>query len=162
MDTQAILKKVEDLIGPVICSLGYMLIEREFVMDGGRWVLRLYIDREGGITVGDCERVSNGIGDLLEVEGVIPMNYTLEVSSPGLDRPLRKREDFEKFCGSNIRLRTSHPIEGRSNYKGVLVAMDGDDIVMRIDGAEYRIPFSALLRARLDPGEDLFKRKSVN
>lgn len=162
MDTQAILKKIEDLIGPVIGNLGYALIERELVMDGGRWVLRLYIDKESGITVGDCERVSNGIGDLIEVEGVVPMNYTLEVSSPGLDRPLRRREDFERFCGSVIRLRTSQPIAGRSNYKGVLIAMDGDDIVMSIDGAEHRIPLAALLRARLELGEDVFKRKSVN
>jgi len=162
MDNQLILKKIEELVAPVLGNLGYELVERELLMDGGRWVLRLYIDRESGVTIDDCARASHSVDDLIEVEEVIPVAYTLEVSSPGLNRPLRRREDFEKFCGSIVKLKTLHPVNGRSNYKGILVGMDGDDIVMSIDGTEYNVPLGELSRARVEVGEVSSKSKTVN
>lgn len=149
MDTLFTLKNVEDLVGPVLDNLGYELIERELVMESGRWVLRLYIDKDGGVGISDCERVSHSVEDLIEVEGVIPHAYSLEVSSPGINRPLRRKRDFEKYKGHNIKLRTLEPINGRGNYRGALQGIDGDDIVMTIDGVEFRIPYDALAKARL-------------
>ena len=153
MDTQAILKRVEELLAPVLLNLGYELIERELVMESGRWILRLYVDREGGVTIDDCAAASHAVEDLLEVEEILPQGYNLEVSSPGINRPLRRRQDFEKFCGSKIKLKTLAPIDGRGNYKGTLERLEGDEIVMEVDGRHYRIPFDALAKARLEVEE---------
>lgn len=150
MDREGTLQRVETLLGPVLGHLGYELIERELVMDGGRWVLRLYVDKLGGVTVGDCERASRGVEDLLEVEGLLPEACRLEVSSPGIRRPIRRREDFEKYAGSRVRVRTRAPLEGRSNYVGILRRFEKDEIVLEIDGRERRIPYSELERARLE------------
>jgi ribosome maturation factor RimP len=160
MDTQAILKRVEELLAPVLSNLGYDLIERELVMESGRFTLRLYIDKEGGVTVADCETATHGVEDLIEVEGIIPAGYNLEVSSPGINRPLRRRQDFEKYCGARIRLKTLEQIDGRGNYKGTLERLEGDEIVMEVDGQHYRIPFAKLAKARLDVEEIPLKTKS--
>lgn len=154
MDTQAILNQVEELVAPVLANIGYDLIERELVMESGRFVLRLYIDMEGGITIDDCECASHAVEDLIEVEGLVKGSYNLEVSSPGINRPLRRRKDFERFSGQTIRLKTLHPINGRSNYKGILEGIAGDDILMLVDGTQFRIPYSALAKARVE-SEDM-------
>lgn len=150
MDTRSVLKKIEELVSPVFENLGYELVERELINEGGRWILRLYIDKEGGVSIDDCWRASHSVEDLIEVEEVIPVRYNLEVSSPGINRPLRRRRDFERFRGSRIRLKTQRPIGGRSSYTGTLEGIDGDDIVMTVDGARYRVPYSELARARLE------------
>ncbi|MBT3181968.1 MAG: ribosome maturation factor RimP [Deltaproteobacteria bacterium] len=150
MDSKEIVKKVEALLTPVLENLGYDLIEQEFMMGQGGWILRLYIDKDGGVNVDDCARVSRSVEDLIEVEEVIPVKYFLEVSSPGLNRPLRRKKDFEKFVGSLIKLKTTSPIDGRSNYKGYLTAVDGVDVVMSVDGSEYRVPLEKLLRANIE------------
>jgi len=154
MDTKKILNQVESLVSPVLENLGYVLIEQELANESGRWVLRLYIDKEGGVTIDDCARASRGIEDLLEVEGAVPVAYNLEISSPGVFRPLRKRDDFEKFQGERIRLKTLEPVDGRSNYLGILLGFEGDDIMMMVDGEKYKIPYSALSKAKLEP-EDI-------
>ena len=153
MDNQAIIKKLEDLVTPVLENLGYELIEREFLNDSGRWIVRLYIDKEGGVTIDDCKRVSHGVESLIEVEEVIPVRYDLEVSSPGVNRPLRRRKDFERFSESPVRLKTLHPVNGRSNYKGILKGVDGDDILVLVDDVTHRIPLGELSRARLEQEE---------
>jgi len=136
MDVASVLARVEETVSPVLEQLGYQLVERELVPQAGGWVLRLYIDKEGGVTIDDCARASRGIA--------------LEVSSPGVDRPLRRRQDFERYRGSTIRLKTSHPVNGRSNYKGTLEGLEGDDIVMTVDGVRYRLPISELAKARVE------------
>lgn len=150
METQAILEKVEGLLVPILGHMGYELIERELAMGAGRWVLRLYVDKPGGVSIDDCAQVSRGIEDVIEVEGVIPQAYALEVSSPGINRPLRRRQDFERFSGQLIRLRTVEPLGGRSNFKGMLERLEGDEIVMEVDGRHYRIPYGLLAKARLE------------
>ncbi|HPQ81331.1 MAG TPA: ribosome maturation factor RimP [bacterium] len=144
------MKRVEELLEPVLSNMGYELVERELATEGGRPTLRLYIDKEGGVTIDDCAAASRGVEDLLEVEDVMPSGYNLEVSSPGIDRPLRRRKDFERYCGSRVRIRTFEPIEGRGNFKGTLERLDGDEIVMEVDGRHYRIPFGSVAKARLD------------
>lgn len=149
MDRETILRRVDEIVTPVLANLGYELIERELILESGRWVLRLYIDKEGGVTIDDCERASRGIETLIEVEGIVPEHYVLEMSSPGLDRPLRRKQDFEKYSGSEIRLKTEFKIDGRMNYKGTLKGIAGDDILMQIDGIDFKIPISALAKARV-------------
>lgn len=149
MDTQAILKRVEDILSPILAKMDYDLVERELVMESGRLILRIYIDRERGITIDDCELVSRSIEDILGVEEVIPGIYSLEVSSPGLNRPLRRRGDFEKYSGSTVRVKTVEPIDGRENYKGILIGVDNDDVLMDVDGGRYRIPLDKIFKARL-------------
>ena len=164
MDIQAILEKVEKEIAPALTHMGYDLIERELVLESGRFTLRLFIDKEGGVNVGDCERVSHGIGDLIEVKEIVPVAYNLEISSPGILRPLRRREDFLKYSGSIIRLKTLAPIDGRSNYKGILEGIIGDDVVMIVDETHFKIPLNMLAKARIEeeikPGSGLLKNQN--
>jgi ribosome maturation factor RimP len=150
MEKNEILEKVERVTRPVLDQLGYRLIEREYTHEHGQWILRLYIDKEGGVTVGDCESASRALEDLLDVELDIGHRYSLEVSSPGINRPLRYREDFEKYRGALIKLKTRYPLDGRSNYKGVIEEIAGDDIFMVVDGMRFKIPFEALAKARLE------------
>lgn len=157
IDNKAIAAKVEELVAPVLGNLGYTLIEREFVQDSGAWVLRLYIDREGGVTIDDCARASHAVEDLIAVEEVVPVRYRLEVSTPGIARPLRARADFEKYLGAKARIRTTHPIDGRGNFKGVLEGLEGDAVSMMIDNVRYLVPLDAIDRARLEP-EDIWPK----
>ena len=162
MDRLIMLEQVEELISPVLGQLGYELIEREYVQDAGGWILRLYIDKSDGITIDDCAKVSHSIEDLIEVEGLIPGNYRLEVSSPGLERPIRRRVDFEKLSGSTVKLKTLNPVDGRSNYRGILEGLDGDEIVMVVDGMRYRIPYCELAKARVILDEPIDNKGKKN
>jgi ribosome maturation factor RimP len=153
IDTKAIETKAEEILTPVLENLGYGFVACDFILESGRWILRLYIDKEGGVTIDDCARVSHGVEDLIAVEDIVPISYNLEVSSPGLFRPLRKREDFERYMGEQVRIRTVRPIEGRSNFKGSLAGFEDNEIVVIIDGDRYRIPFSEVHKARLEPKE---------
>ena len=133
MDTKAIADKAEEVAGPVVLSLGYNIVDCEYVNDHGRWVLRFYIEKpDGTASLQDCEKVSRSIEGVLDVENVIPARYVLEVSSPGLDRPLKKEEDFRKFAGRKIRLKTKEPIDGCGNYYGELLGIEGSDIFVSI------------------------------
>ncbi len=108
--------------------------------------LRLYVDRPGGVDLAVCERVTAALRDLLE-------SYTLEVSSPGLDRPLTKPEHFRRFLGSRVRVRTREPIDGQRNFSGELVAADDNEVSLRLDAAERAIPLAAIHRSNLIPKE---------
>lgn len=154
------LEKVEAAAGPIISNLGYELVDCEFTSDQGRFVLRLYIDKLGGkITIDDCELVSHAVEDAIEVESITDVSYNLEVSSPGLDRPLKKKADFERFAGSEISVRTKEPIEGRSNYKGILESTAGGDIFMAVDNMSFQIPIGMILKARLVPKFEKGKKR---
>ncbi len=153
LDTKEIEAKAEGLVAPVLENLGYGLVACDFLQDAGRWVLRLYIEREGGVTIDDCVRASRSVEDLIAVEDFIPVGYNLEVSSPGINRPLRKREDFERFVGEQVKIRTERPLEGRSNFKGVITAVLGDDVEILIDNQRFRVPIPHIAKARLEPLE---------
>ncbi len=143
------LEKVRSLVEPILTELGYELIDLRLVTEHGRMALRLMIDREVGVTVGDCQRVSREIDTLLEVEGAVRGSYDLEVSSPGFDRPLTKEADFLRYTGRIISLKTQQPIEGRSNYKGLLKGMEDQNVVMIVDRKEYRVPLALVAKAHL-------------
>ena len=144
------------LIEPPIEALGYELIDIEFAQAGRGGVLRIYIDRPDGdalrsITVEDCARVSHAVGEILEVDDPIKGHYTLEVSSPGFDRILRKRAHFERFIGERIFAELKLPLDGRRRFVGALKSMAGSSIVMQVDGQDYTLPLERIQKARLRP-----------
>lgn len=145
----AISDQIEQLIELPIESLGYELVGVEYIKNGQHTVLRIYIDAEKGISIEDCERVSHQVSGVLEVEDPISSAYSLEVSSPGFDRPLFKARDFERFVGSEAKIAMKLPIQGRRNFKGILQGFDEGEILILVDGEEYALPLSKLAKARL-------------
>lgn len=143
------LQRVRSLIESIVAPLGYELVDVSQLSEAGRWLLRVLIDREGGVTVGDCQRVSREIETPLDVDELVPAACRLEVSSPGLDRPLVKERDFEKYAGREAKIETKDPIDGRRNFKGVLKGMDEGMISITVDGRDFRIPLGGVKKARL-------------
>lgn len=129
---------------------GFELVDVEYQREGGQWVLRLFIDRPGGVTLGDCATVSRQVGDLLEVADPIDHAYTLEVSSPGLDRPLKSAHDFERYTGREVRIKTYSPVEGRKNFRGKLLGLREGRVEVEVDGRLYAIPREAISKAKLE------------
>lgn len=144
---------LRELLEPAVNLLGCELVAIEHVMRGGGsgQLLRIYIDRDGGVTVHDCERVSHQVSGVLDVEDAISGSYVLEVSSPGLDRPLGTVRDFERFSGHLVRLRTDGPINGQRNFKGLLRGLRGSDVVLETEGGEVMLPLDRIEKARLIP-----------
>lgn len=135
------------LLEPAIEALGYELVELEFPPH----LLRIYIDREGGITVDDCEVVSRQVSAVLDVEDPIPGAYTLEVSSPGLDRPLRKEADFIRFAGERAKVELALPKDGRRRFTGTLKGCEAGEVLIEVDGEDHRLPLADIDKARLVP-----------
>lgn len=139
------------LAEPLLGQLGYELVELEYAPGRARSLVRVFIDKAGGVTVDDCERVSHELSALLDVEDPVPAAYTLEVSSPGLDRVLRTPEHFRRFLGDRIRLELKAAREGRRRYTGRLQSLDEQGVELEVDGAIVRVPFGQIGRARLAP-----------
>lgn len=139
------------LLEPIVTGMGYELVEIEYNPSSRHGLLRLYIDHEDGIQLDDCTDVSNQVSALLDVEDPIPGHYNLEVSSPGLDRPLRSITDFERFTGEIVKLKTAIAIDGRRNYKGRLRGVDGDEVQIECDGQQFHLPLASIEKARLVP-----------
>jgi ribosome maturation factor RimP len=146
---------VQNVIEPVVSTLGYELVGIEYLSQGRGSLLRIYIDHADGINVHDCERVSHQVSGVLVVEDVIRGQYTLEVSSPGLDRPLFTKEQFQKFIGSEVSVRLSIALDGRKKFKGTLRAIDETNVFLTMDGEEFSLPFNAIEKANLVP---IFKK----
>lgn len=147
-------EQIRQLAEPVLASAGMELVQVECLRMKARWVVRIYMDREkGGVTLDDCALVSNQLGDLLDVHDVPPGPYTLEVSSPGLDRPLQRDKDFMKYRGSRINLHLREKIDGQRHFRGELTDYEEGDggkiLVVRIAGKTCRIPREAVLKANL-------------
>jgi len=139
------------LLEPAVSGLGYELVELEFAPAGSGSLLRLYIDAPPGISLDDCERVSRQVSAILDSEDPIPGQYTLEVSSPGLDRVLRKPEHFRRFAGNRIRLQLEVPIEGRKRFTGTLLEARDDGIALEVDGVRRVFGYAQIHKARLVP-----------
>ncbi|MCX5800424.1 MAG: ribosome maturation factor RimP [Candidatus Eisenbacteria bacterium] len=147
MDT---VEKIWVLCEPPISDMGMELVEVEHLGAPGGAVVRLYIDRNEGVSVGDCARVSREIGYLLDAEDVVRGRYFLEVSSPGIDRVLRKKEHFERFKGSPLRVVTKEPIQGARGVRGRIHACDDSTLYVETDaGSIVEVPLSLIERARL-------------
>jgi ribosome maturation factor RimP len=139
------------LLEPGVKALGFELVDVELAGQGHRNTLRVYIDGPRGVTVDDCANVSRQLSAILDVEDPIPGSYALEVSSPGLDRPLVTPEDFRRFRGEEVKLRTTDAVNGRRNFKGRLVEANGDGIIIDVDGQRFELAFDRIERARLVP-----------
>ncbi len=142
---------INGLLAPAIESLGYELVGIEHLPQGRHSLLRIYIDAEAGITLEDCERVSHQVSGILEVEDPIKGQYTLEVSSPGLDRPLFKPEHYVRFAGKIVQIRLRYPLEGRRKYRGVIESADETTVVIHEEGSDVSrsIPFGDIDKGNL-------------
>ena len=149
MGKAPITQSVTELIEPGLLAKGLELIDVEFKKEGKNWVLRIYIDREGGVTLEDCQKVSRLAGDLIEVEDVIEPVYTLEVSSPGLNRVLKKEKDFLKYSGKKINVQCHVPMNGRKKFTGILTCFIDQSIHLKVDGQQHKIPLSLVAKANL-------------
>ncbi|ARB47177.1 ribosome maturation factor RimP [Alloalcanivorax xenomutans] len=146
-------EQIRELLAPVVNDMGYELWGIEYLQGRGA-VLRLYIDHEAGITVDDCVAVSHEVSGVLDVEDPIPGEYNLEVSSPGMDRPLFELSQFERYLGEQVQLKLLAPVAGKRKMMATLVAVDGDTLVVMLNGDTLRIPYSQVDRARLEPRFD--------
>ncbi len=150
----ALQERLEQLLEPVIAGLGYELLLLEYSPSPKSAMLRLYIDAAEGITLDDCERVSKEVAGVLDVEDPIRSAYRLEVSSPGLDRPLVKRAHFERFAGQQARVQLMAPLNGRRRYAGTIVDVDGEVLRLETKEGAVEIPLAEIDRARLVPDYD--------
>ena len=146
--------EIGKLLEPSISALGFELVAVELAGSGNDRVLRVYIDHPDGITVDDCADVSRQVSAVLDVEDPISGSYVLEVSSPGLDRPLVKPADFERFRGSLVKVRTREAVLGRKNFTGLLSEASGSNVVVEVDGEPYEINVANIEKARLVPDLD--------
>ena len=137
------------LLQPVVTGLGYELWELEYAARSGGGLLRLFIDSAHGISVDDCARVSRAVSEAMDANDPIPEHYTLEVSSPGLDRVLRTPEHFARFKGERVRLETSIPVNGRKRFAGRLTQVEGGQITLETDGGTVSLPIKGIQKARL-------------
>lgn len=149
MEKEKLIKEVWELAEPVVLAKGMELVEVEWQRERQGWVLRLYIDKPGGVNLGDCVKVSEVISDLLDAKDLIHHSYHLEVSSPGIERPLRKKEDFKRFAGDKVRITLKNPLSGRKNFTGLLKGLEGEEVILEIDGGEVRIPYEEIKKAQL-------------
>jgi ribosome maturation factor RimP len=151
-----ICEQITDIAQPILKSAGLELVDIEFVKAGRDAVLRLFIDKEGGISLEDCAGVSRELSAILDVEDFVPSNYTLEVSSPGLDRPLKKPADYERFAGRLVKLRTYEPLPDdagnkRKTFVGNLEGLVGGVVRMRLtEGQTASIPLDKVAKANLE------------
>lgn len=138
--------RTEQLLLPIIEENHFELVDVEWVKEAGVYYLRAYVDKEGGITIGDCELVSRALSDLLDQYDYISENYILEVSSPGLDRPLRKDKDFARSIGKEVELRLFRPVDKVKEFTGILTAYDKETVTIQTE----------------DFGEKTFRRKDIS
>ena len=145
--------KVTDAVAalalPVVERAGCTLWDVEYIKEAGRWFLRVYIDKEGGVSIDDCETVSRPLSDLLDEHDPIEGSYTFEVSSAGADRALKKPEHFEQFQGSEVEVRLYRPREGRKEFVGVLKSYEDGDVTLNVNGAETRFTKQEIALVRL-------------
>ncbi|MGB9886355.1 MAG: ribosome maturation factor RimP [Moorellales bacterium] len=148
--TERVKDRLTAILEPVVEASGYELVDLEYQKESGRWVLRLFIDGPEGITLDDCEKVSERVGRYLDELDPIPHRYFLEVSSPGINRSLRKDKDFERFRGQPISVRTFAPVEGRRQFRGELGGLESGCVLVREGDTLWRIPREVVAKARLE------------
>ncbi len=151
MDTRRIIERIYEILTPVLDQFDLELVETTLRVEGGRWILRVTIDREDGVQVHHCTAVSRELSVHLDVEDLIPVKYFLEVSSPGLDRLLRDESDFERFTGRLVKIKTTRSISGRKKISGTIEGVEGGVVrVLLEDDIRLEVPVEDISSARLD------------
>ncbi len=137
------------LVEPLIKEKDLELVDVEYLKEGVHWYLRLFIDKDGGIDIDDCSGVSHAVSELLDASDIIRQTYTLEVSSPGLERPLKKSEDFQRFQGELITVKTNKLYKGYQEFSGYLIGLEDGEIILEYEGTRMAIPRSVVKKAHL-------------
>jgi ribosome maturation factor RimP len=147
-----LLADLEKLVAPELEAEQIELVDLSYQKSQGGWTLAFFLDKPGGITLDDCQRWSHRLGAIIDEGNLIERSYVLEVSSPGLDRPLRKTSDFQRFAGQRVDVRLYGPLNGQRNFHGVLLRGDEEKICVRLeDGREVDLPRSQVAKCRLNP-----------
>jgi ribosome maturation factor RimP len=151
---EAVAPRVQALAEPLARSLGLELVDIEYLREGPNWIVRVFIDKPGGVNLDDCSALSHALGPALDVDDVVGTAYSLEVSSPGLERPLKKPKDFERFAGKRVKIKTFAPLPsttgaGQKNFQGVLLGIKDDRVELEADGKAVQIPLAAIAKAHL-------------
>lgn len=141
--------QLQELIAPVVENLGLELWGIEYLPQGKHSVLRVYIDSQNGITMEDCERVSRQLSAVLDVEEPVSGHYSLEVSSPGLDRPLFTHQQYQRYCGQLVQVRVRRPINGRRRFVGTLQEASEDSLTLNVEGEVMTVPFAEVDKGNL-------------
>ncbi len=147
--SENIVEKVKEMLQPLIEERGLKLVDVEYIT-GGKPVLRIYVYNPEGTSIEDCEWISRRIGALLDVEDIIPVSYILEVSSPGLDRKLKNKEEYEIFKGRDVKIITKEPINGRNVFEGTLKGLEGENVLLQENGETIKIPLEKISRTNLE------------
>lgn len=140
---------VEELVQPFLDENGFELVDIEYVKEGGNWFLRVYVDKEGGIDIDDCGRISEYLSVKLDEKDPIPSAYFLEVSSPGAERPLKKTQDYHKAVGEHVFVTTYEPVDGLKEFEGKLISFDEQTVEIEVGKKMHVIPFAKVASARL-------------
>ncbi len=144
-------QQLQVILAPAVTALGYEFWGLEYMTHGRQAVLRVFIDSPNGITVEDCAKVSRQLSAVLDVEDPIAIEYALEVSSPGMDRPLFTLEQYQRYVGQHVKIRLRAPFEGRRNFSGRLVGVEAEDVVVVVDDHEFLLPIEMIDKAELVP-----------
>ena len=155
---ETVAERVWKIAEPLITDEGMEMVDVEFRRESHGTVLRLYVDREGGVSLADLTRVSRQVGDVLDVHDAVPGTYTLEVSSPGINRRLRRADHFQRYLGQKVRVRTQAPLDGRRVFVGPLTAVDVDGITVSQDGVPCMIRFTEIAQANYEPESERPRR----
>lgn len=153
LDKHGIEEKVREIATPLLVGEGLELVEVEYVREREGWILRMFIDKQGGVGLEDCTRASQAVDTVLDVEDFIPNEYHLEVSSPGLNRPLTRAEHFAKAVGKKVKVKTFGPLfePPRKNFTGMLKAADAEKVIVEVDGAgSFTLPLKDIAKANLE------------
>ena len=140
---------VESMAAPLVGGMGLELVSVEFVKEASRYYLRVFIDKPGGVTLDDCQALSGKLDMLLDEKDLIPYSYVLEVSSPGIERPLKKLKDFERFLGHVVNIATYAPIDGKKKFTGLLAEAGSQGISLEVNGSMVPIPMEQVASAKL-------------
>lgn len=144
-------EKLRKTISEVIEKENYELVDAEYVFENGKNILRIYIDKNGGISHADCEYISERVGFMLDSDGIINESYFLEVSSPGLDRKLTKESDFKRFTGKEAKIKLKNPLNGQRNFSGTIAGLENRNVIISLNSEKIFIPFDDIAVARLKP-----------
>jgi ribosome maturation factor RimP len=157
ISTEPVAERARRVLDPILVREGFELVEVEWAREGPAWVLRVYVDRPGGVTIDHCQELSGTIETVRDVEDFIEPAYNLEVSSPGVNRPLRKPEHFTAWAGQRAHVRTFAPVEGsapdqapRKNWTGVLRGFEDGAVLIEVDGTVHRVPHAKIAKANLE------------